>query len=440
LLLFTIAGQKNIVHLPLEMQLLIKSAKVVDPSSPYNGKIVSILIEDGIIRQVSSSKFQVPSNTKVIDIEGLHVSPGFFDMQVNFRDPGHEYKEDLLSGCASAAAGGFTGVAVMPGTHPPIHTKSEVEYVKRKTAGSIVDAFAVGAITQNTDGKELSEMYDMYSAGAIAFSDDKKPVSDAGLMMRALLYAKNFKGLLLAHCDEKTISLNGHMNEGNVSTSLGLKGIPALAEEVMVARNISLCEYTGGKIHFQSVSTARSVELIRDAKKKGLKITASVNVHHLALDDSSLKDFDTACKVNPPLRTKEDMYALKKGLADRTIDAITSDHSPEDEENKKVEFDYAAFGMIGLETCFALANTYSNLKLIDLVRKFSIRPREIFGLPVPKIKEKEKANLTFFLPNKEWKFEGKDIRSKSKNTPFVGKKMRGKIVGVVNNGKFQTAE
>src|ERR1035437_7485263 len=426
------------------MQLLIKSAKVVDPSSPHNGKTVSIFIENGIIRQVTpkgvlqtSAKLEVTSNTKVIDVEGLHVSPGFFDMQVNFRDPGHEYKEDLLSGCTSAAAGGFTGVAIMPGTHPPIHTKSEVEYVRRKTAGNIVDAFAVGAITQNTEGKELSEMYDMYTAGAIAFSDDKKPVSDAGLLMRALLYAKNFKGLLMAHCDEKTISLNGHMNEGKVSTSLGLKGIPALAEEVMVARNIFLCEYTGGKIHFQSVSTARSVELIRNAKKQGLKVTASVNAHHLALDDSSLKDFDTACKVNPPLRTKEDMAALKKGLADGTLDAITSDHSPEDEENKKVEFDYAAFGMIGLETCFALANTYSNLKLNDLIKKFAIRPREIFGLPIPKIKEKEKANLTLFLPSKEWKLEVNNIRSKSKNTPFVGKKLKGKVLGVVNNGKIE---
>ena len=244
------------------MQLLIKSAKVVDPSSPYNGKIVSILIENGIIRQITSAKLQVTSNTKVIDVEGLHVSPGFFDMQVNFRDPGHEYKEDLLSGCASAAAGGFTGVAVMPGTHPPIHTKSEIEYIKNKTANNLVDVFPVGAITHNTEGKELSEMYDMQTAGAVAFSDDKKPVMDAGLLLRALLYTKNFKGLLIPFCDEKTISQHGHMNEGKVSTSLGLKGIPSLAEEVMVARNLFLCEYTGGKIHFPSLSSKRSVELI----------------------------------------------------------------------------------------------------------------------------------------------------------------------------------
>ena len=242
----------------------------------------------------------------------------------------------------------------------------------------------------------------------------------------------------MSFCDEKTISLSGHMNEGNVSTTLGLKGIPALAEEVMVARNLFLCEYTGGRIHFPSISTKRSVELIREAKKKGLKVTASVNSYNIALDDSALKDFDTNCKVSPPLRTKEDIDALKKGLADGTLDAITSDHSPEDVENKNVEFDYASFGMIGLETCFALANTYSNLKLNDLVKKLSTRPREIFGLPVVKIKAGEKANLTLFLPDKEWKPEEKYIRSKSKNTPFIGKKLKGKIIGVVNNGKAET--
>ena len=418
------------------MHLLIKSAKVVDPSSPYNGKIVNIFIENGIIKEVRSTKLDVPKNVKVIDVPGLHVSPGFFDMQVNYRDPGHEYKEDLISGCHAAAAGGFTGVAIMPGTNPPIQSKAEVEYIKNKASGDLVDVYPVGAISHNTEGKELSEMYDMHLAGAIAFSSDKKPIADAGLLLRALLYTKSFNGLLMASCDDKSVSLNGQINEGETNTSIGLKGIPPLAEELMVSRNLFLSEYTDCRLHFQSISTAKSVSLIREAKRKGLKVTASINIYNLALDDSSLISFDTNCKVTPPLRTKADVNALKKGLADGTIDAIVSDHCPEDEENKKVEFEYAAFGMIGQESCFALANSNIVLKIIDLVKKLAIRPRQILGLEVPKIKLKEKANLTFFLPSKEWKMEASHIRSKSKNTPFIGKKMKGKIVGVFNKGEL----
>lgn len=428
-----------ILPLLFGMNLFIKSARVIDTDSPYHDKKVNILIQDGYIRQISNSEILIPDSSYVMEAEGLHVSPGFFDLQVNFRDPGYEYKEDILSGCAAAAAGGFTGVAVMPGTFPPVDNKSQVEYVKKKSTGNIVDVFPVGAITYNVAGKELAEMYDMHLAGAVAFSDDKKPVSDSGLLLRALLYAKDFNGLLFVHCEDKTISLNGQINEGKISTSLGLKGIPSLAEEVMVARNIHLCEYTGGRMHFCSVSTAGSVALIREAKKKGLRITASVNAYNLALDDSALKEFDTNCKVNPPLRTRADVVVLKKGLADGTIDAIASDHLPEDAENKNVEFEYAAFGMIGLETCFALVNTYADkLKLSDIVNKLSVKPRKILGLPVPKIKVGEKANLTLFLPNKIWTFEERFICSKSKNTPFIGKKLRGKVIGVVNNGKFAT--
>lgn len=416
------------------MQLLIKSAKVVDPNSTHHNKVVNIFIQDGFIKQISAAKIAVSNDTKIIDLTGLHVSPGFFDMQVNFQDPGNEHKEDLNSGCSSAAAGGFTGVAVVSGTTPPIHTKSEVEYIKIKSAGNIVDVYPIGTITHQQKGTDLAEMYDMHLAGSIAFSDYKKPLTDAGLLMRALLYVKNFDGLLITHCDEKSISLSGQMNEGIVSTSLGLKGMPALAEETMLVRNLFICEYADGKIHIPSVSTKRAVELIREAKKKKLKVTASVNAYSLALNESALKDFDSNCKVNPPLRTQEDINALLKGLADGTLDTITSDHLPEDVENKNVEFDYAAFGMIGLETCFAVCNTYSRLKLPELINALSIKPRQVAGVTVPKVKEKEKANLTLFLPNKEWKVSEQDIRSKSKNTPFIGKKLKGKIAGVVNNG------
>jgi len=421
------------------MNLLIKSAKIVDSNSPHNGKKVDILIENGIIKSIKSTIKD--KSVKNIEVENLHASPGWFDMQVNFRDPGFEYKEDLISGTEAAAHGGFTGVAVMPSTHPPIHTKADIEYIKNKTVNSIVDVYPIGALSHKMDGKDISEMYDMHQSGAVAFSDDKQPILNAGLLLRALMYAKNFNGLVVTHCDDKNVSLDGKINEGETSTMLGLKGIPALAEELMVARNIYLAEYAETGIHISSVSTAKSVELIRQAKSRKLKITASVNAYNLILDDSSLKDFDTNYKVNPPLRTKADIEALKKGLIDGTIDAIVSDHSPEDEENKKVEFDHAAFGMIGLETTFAAANTNrGKMSLEKLISKISINPRKILNLPIPEIKEEAEANLTFFDPDKKWKFEEKYIHSKSKNTPFIGTVFQGKALGIYNKGKLQLSK
>lgn len=419
------------------MQILIKSAKVTDPHSPFNGKTVSLFIENGIIRKIVSGKTVPPDGTIELDIKGLHISPGFFDLWANFRDPGQEFKEDLQSGCAAAAAGGFTGVALSPGTQPAIQSKADIEYVRKKSSSYLVELFPYGAISKNLEGKELTEMYDQHMAGAVAFSDDKHSVDDAGLLLRALLYARNFNGLLAPFCQDNNIALNGQMNEGKVSTSLGLKGIPAVAEEVMVQRNIFLCEYTGGKLHIPFVSTAGSVELIRRAKKKGLKITASVNAHHLALDDSALEDFDSNYKVLPPLRDKKDVLALKKGLADGTIDAICSDHRPEDIENKNVEFDYAAFGMSSIEITFSLALTYGKLSLPELIKKIAINPRHILGLPIPKIKIGEKANFTLFVPDQTWTVQGKDLRSRSANNPFIGKKLKGRIMGVFHKGLFE---
>lgn len=416
------------------MNLLLKNARIIDPNSPHNGKNADVLIENGVIRAVKAG-IKAEKGTKIIESGNLCVSPGWFDMQANFRDPGFEYKEDLVSGMNAAAAGGFTGVAVMPSTHPPVHTKAEVEYIVNKTvnAASPVQVHPVGCISHNRDGKDIAEMYDMHLSGAVAFSDDKRAVSNSGLLMRALLYAKNFNGLVITHCDDKSISQEGKVNEGVTSTRLGLKGMPALAEELMVARNIYLAEYTDTRIHFSSVSSARSVELIREAKAKGLEVTASVNAYHLALDETLLEEFDTNYKVTPPLRTKQDVEALRKAVADGTIDAITSDHSPEDIENKEVEFDHAAFGMLGLETAYALVNSAKGkLRTEVLVNRLAVRPREILNIPVPVIAEGEKANITFFDPESEWQFEAQHIRSKSRNTPFIGTKFKGRVLGVYN--------
>ncbi|HVA97842.1 MAG TPA: dihydroorotase, partial [Bacteroidia bacterium] len=365
------------------MKTLLKNAQIVDATSDLNGKKKDILIENGKIVNIGTN-LKSDKNTQVVEADNLHVSVGWFDMQANFCDPGFEYKETISSGIKAAASGGFTGVSVMPSTHPPVYSKSQVEYIKNKAKSLSVDVFPIGTISHKLEGKELSEMYDMHLSGAVAFSDDKKSIADSGLLLRALMYAKNFNGLVLTHCNDDAITIDGQMNESAVGTSLGLKGIPALAEELMIARNIHLAEYAESKIHISSVSTEKSVELIRLAKAKKIKITASVNAHHLLLNDSVLFDFDTNYKLNPPLRSQKDVEALKKGLADGTIDVIVSDHVPENEENKKTEFDHSAFGMIGLETAFAIANsTKGNMKLEKLIHKITVAPRKILNLEIP---------------------------------------------------------
>jgi dihydroorotase len=416
------------------MKLLIQKARIIDPESTWNGKIADVMIDNGVVTEIGEKL--AASGAEVFTAANLHVSPGWFDMQANFRDPGFEYKEDLDSGAAAAVSGGFTGLALMPSTQPPIHSKAEVEYIRNKAKHTPVDIFPVGTVSHQLEGNELSEMYDMHLSGAVAFSDDKKPIKNSGLLLRALLYSKNFNRLIMTHCEEKSLSADGKMNEGVTSTTLGLKGMPALAEEVMLARNIQVLEYSGGNLHIASVSTANSVDLIRAAKAKGLQISASVNTHHLVLDDKALFDFDSNLKVNPPLRGAADIAALKKGLADGTIDVIVSDHAPEDTENKELEFDFAAFGMLGLETAYALANSYSGLTPEQLVNKMAVNPRRLLGLDVPSIKIGNKANLTLFDPTLTWSFTEKDIRSKSRNTPFIGHTFKGKALGIVNKGKL----
>lgn len=415
------------------MKLLIRSAKIIDPNSPFYNKTKDLLIENGKISKIAD-KISPNNQFTIINSQSLCVSPGWLDLYCSFGDPGFEYKEDLESGTNAAAAGGFTAVALLPNTNPAIHSKAEIEYIKKQTNGNLVDVFPIGAITKNRERKELSEIMDMHETGAVAFSDADHAIENAGLMLRALLYVKPFGGIIFSHTDEQTVSNNGTINEGKTSMELGLKGIPKIAEEIMVVRDIYLAEYSDSRLHFAHISTKKSVELIRGAKARGVKITASVTPYHLLYNDSEMNDFDSNFKVNPPLRTKEDIRALLKGLEDGTIDAICSNHLPQDEDVKKVEFEYAAFGMLNLQTCFSLAiEATRDLPLV--IEKLAIQPRKILGLKIPSVKQGENANLTIFDTKKEWTLTEKDILSKSKNSPFIGKKLKGKVLGMVNNGQ-----
>ena len=418
------------------MIVLIRAAKVVDPNSKHHNKVVDILIEKGIIQEIEK-KLNPPKDADIIEEKGLHVSPGLFDLHTNFRDPGFEWKEDIQTGMLAAAKGGFTGVLSMPSTLPVTDTKSQVEYIQKMSAGNVVDVHPAGSITKDLKGQELTEMFDMSRSGALAFTDDKNSIQHAGVMKLALLYTKIFGGIIMNQANDKSISADGHMNEGVTSTVLGLKGIPSLAEDLMITRDIKLVEYTEGRLHISCISTAKSVELIRAAKKQGLNITADVAIHNLLLDETACEGFDTRYKVNPALRTQKDIKALLKGLKDGTIDAICTDHTPEDIEHKKVEFDNAEFGMIGLQTAFSLAcQLEQEIGLEGIIEKMAINPRKLLGLEIPEINIKKAANLFLFNPITEWTLDEKDIVSKSKNTPFIGKKLKGKIIAVVNNGKL----
>jgi len=421
------------------MELLIRSATIVHQGSPFHLQKKDIYISDGVIVKIED-KVDIKDKKKVqvIEEKNLHVSSGWFDMKANFCDPGFEQKEDLFTGMDAAAAGGFTGVLVMPSTKPDIQNKSGVEYLIHKSRGKAVDIFPAGALTVDRQGNDLTEMYDMKLSGSLAFTDDKRTVADAGVMLRALLYGRQIDSLIISFAQDKGIAGKSLVNESTNTTKLGLKGIPSLAEEMIVSRDLSLCEYAGGRIHFSLISTAGAVDMIRQAKKKGMKVSADVSAYHLCLDDSMLETFDTNLKTNPPLRSAKDIESLIKGLADGTIDAIVSDHCPQDVENKRVEFDFAGYGMVGLETAFAVANTVlkSRMKTEQIIQKFTAG-RTIAGLKANSIAENEPANLTLFNPGTEWVFSETDLKSKSSNTPFIGKKLTGRTIGIINNGIYR---
>ncbi|MGF7075924.1 dihydroorotase [Mucilaginibacter sp. 3215] len=411
------------------MNLLIKSATILDPGSSFHQQVADILIENGVITRIADD---IDADTELFDAEGKYVSPGFFDLNCNIGELGMETKEDLRSGTIAAAAGGFTGIALMPNSQPPVHSKSEVEYLLNRSKRNLVDVYPLGTISQKREGKDLAEMYDMYQSGAKAFTDGNRPVQDAGLMERALLYAQGFDALVFSYPEDTAIAGKAKVNEGEISTLLGMKGIPSLAEELMVARDLYLAEYTVSRIHFTTISTARSVELIREAKRKGIEVTCDVAAHHLVLTDEALLGFDSLYKVKPPLRTADDVAALITGLKDGTIDAIVSQHTPHEIEFKDVEFEVAEYGIIGLQTAFALA-LKAGLPVELIIEKLAINPREILGVELPVIAEGENANFVIFDTDAEWEYTATNNKSKSANSPYIGQGLKGKVLLTYNN-------
>ena len=419
------------------MRLLLRQVRVCHPASPHHGETLDLLLEAGRVVRLGQS-LELPEEAHLVEEEGLVLVPGLVDVGVQVGDPGYEHREDLRSATRAALFGGFTDLVCQPNTLPPMDSKAEVAYLKNQSAALPVDFWPLGAVSVECRGQDITEMLDMHHAGALGFTDGEHPVQDNGLMLRALLYVKAFDGVVLNHPHDARIALDGQMHEGPLSTSLGLKGIPPLAEELMVQRDLFLAEYTGSRLHLSCLSTAASVELVRKAKERGLPVTASVAALNLAFDDSALRHFDTLFKVLPPLRSPEDRQALIQGLKDGTLDFIVSNHVPLEEELKNVEFPFAAFGATTLEGAFALSRFHlrEHLSLEDLVEKWALAPRRLLGLPIPEILPGAEARFTLLQPNETWTFTPEHIRSRSRNSPLPGQTLLGRVRGVIAGGEF----
>jgi dihydroorotase len=420
------------------LSILIKSAKVIDRGSPHDGQVVDIIIKNNIIEQIGTS---LNANCdKEIEIADLCVSIGWCDLRTHGRNPGFEQKEDLETLTNAAIAGGFTDVVLLPNTQPIVQSKEAISFLKNISANSKINFWPLAAATHNCEGKDINELLDLNEAGAIGYSDGQHAVGNPDAILKILQYLSQFNGLFINRPEDLKLNMFGQMNESLVSNMLGLKGLPAISEQMAIARDLNIISYLGEmakkvRFHFSTISTAKSVELISQAKKDGVNVTCDVAVHQLIFTENDLQTFDTNYKVLPPYRCKADQEALWAGLADGTIDAIVSDHCPHDPEAKNLEFDLADFGIIGLETLFSALNKQNaNLRYQQIVEKISYNPRKILGLPTLAIKQNQPAHLTLFDVSQKWIFEEKDIKSKSKNSPFVGKSMLGKVHGIITNG------
>lgn len=434
------------------MHLLIRAAHVVDAASPFAGQVTDVLVQDGRIGQMGPD-LPAGEGVRVIEAPNLHVSPGWVDMRASAGDPGNEHREDIASLCRAAAAGGFTDVALLPNTQPAVDDKGTLGYVRRAAEGQPARVHVVAAITKGAAGQDFADMLDLHEAGAVAFSDGHHPLQNPDLLVKTLQYLQPVGALLMNHPEDVRLTRYGQMHEGIQSTLLGLRGIPALAEELHVERDLRLLAYvlTGGSkeeggpnvvtvpaLHFSTLSSARSVELIRQAKAQGLPVSCDVAAHQLVFDDSALAGFDTNLKVNPPFRSPDDRAALWAGLADGTVDAIVSDHTPVDAETKNVEFDQAEFGMTGLETAFAAVLSHNpGLPLARIIATFTTGPRQVLRLPPARVAVGEPAVLTLFNPAGSWTYE--QPVSKSKNSPFLGQVLTGRVVGTVCGEQYHPA-
>lgn len=413
-------------------QVILKQAKIIDPSSPYHNQVMDIKIENGTITQIEK-EIAASSGFEVVKISNLHVSKGWMDSSVSFGEPGYEERETIENGLKVAAKSGFTAIALQPNSNPTIDNQAQVRFVLDRAKNHATTLYPIGALTKGSEGTDLAELFDMKNAGAIAFGDYKKALQNANLQKIALQYVQDFDGMVIAFSQDSTLKGIGIANEGAVSTKLGMKGIPALAEELQVARNLFLLEYTGGKLHIPTISTQGSIKLIKDAKAKGIQVTCSVAVHNLVLNEEVLMGFDTRYKVLPPLRDEAIRKALVEAVLDGTIDCITSDHNPLDIEHKKLEFDLAKDGTIGLESAFSALLTVLPMEVV--IEKLNAIKR-VLNLENPTISTNNQAAISLFTTTDNWTFGKENILSKSKNSAFLGQKMKGKAIGIYNNGQL----
>jgi len=412
-------------------KIILKQVKIIDSLSAWNNKTTDIFIENGIIQKIGDNLNE--KDAKIISIINLHVSPGFFDPTVDFCDPGEEQKEDIKSGIKAASKGGYTLVGVMGTTHPPVTEKTRVEYIKQQGNGTPVELLPIGCVTSKNEGKELAELFDMNQSGAKYFFDGKQQLN-TGILSRALAYSNSFSGTILSYPDDKDLTSGGLMHEGLENIKLGLKGIPTMGEELGIIRDTHIAQYHNAHVHIANVSTKKGVEEIQKSKDAGIKVTSQCSIHHLFFTDADLQNFDTNLKIQPPLRDNEDVSALISGLKNGTIDTITSDHTPQDVESKKMEFDLAEYGAAGIETCFAALNTIAGkeLGLEKIIEILSTRSRKTFNVKLNTIELKNSANLVLYDPEKEFILTKKDQASKAYNNPYLNKKLKGEIFGIIN--------